>query len=669
MRYVATFIFVLLGLISPATAGVDGGTQSPFALGAGARSLALGGADMATGEEAAAPFWNAARLAWAEQYAVSGFHSSLYGSDVAYQYLGIVAPTTDFGVFGLGVFRLGVDGIERRDASNVFLGNFDDSRLQFIVAYGRTVSGYDVGAAITLERHSIDNYSATSSPAVNLSAGRRFHPGWSRVPAIAVAFQVRNAVKPSIELATESVRYPTVGDVGVSAEIKPMAGRDQTITVSGALDKAEAVSARLAAGVEYDFEKMLAVRAGIRDSKLSFGVGLAYAGFAFDYALVDRDLGSIHTFTLTSRFGTPVSERLLEREKKREAEFNQLMAERLVARNRAMVDGLIEQAGQETAAGDLEAAAGHYDRALFLARSGGMDTLSIQSRAAEVRRRIEEVRRAERFAAYVDSSRTRMNRQDYVAARYFAGLAKQEMPGSPQAVALYARADSAIEITSSREQVIGTQLLAVDSMLAYGLVDDAYTTVQSLNQLAPDDRRVQQAVRKVRFERWMQRASSANARSDREGALLALDSALALYPGHQWCLAMKNQILSQPQTKAIVAPPPVRPTALSEEMRREVEQDYEAARDYFRSGDLTNAIEYWERVERLAPDYENVRDYLVKAYKFVGVEQYGQNHLREAVDTWRKAARLQPGNEEIAGYIKRTESEIRKLQELSYEHE
>jgi len=46
---------------------------------------------------------------------------------------------------------------------------------------------------------------------------------------------------------------------------------------------------------------------------------------------------------------------------------------------------------------------------------------------------------------------------------------------------------------------------------------------------------------------------------------------------------------------------------------------------------------------------------------------YGQNQLPEAVEVWKKAERLDPDNLEIRSYIERTEAEIIKLRELSYE--
>jgi hypothetical protein len=80
-----------------------------------------------------------------------------------------------------------------------------------------------------------------------------------------------------------------------------------------------------------------------------------------------------------------------------------------------------------------------------------------------------------------------------------------------------------------------------------------------------------------------------------------------------------------------------------------------------------NAIKSWERVEMLAPDYNSVRQYLVEAYKYLGVEQYGNNELEQALALWRRAAELMPGNQEILSYIRRTEAEITKIRELTYE--
>ena len=109
------------------------------------------------------------------------------------------------------------------------------------------------------------------------------------------------------------------------------------------------------------------------------------------------------------------------------------------------------------------------------------------------------------------------------------------------------------------------------------------------------------------------------------------------------------------------------PGPLSEELEREVDLAYKDGQRLFREGRLWDAVSSWERVEALAPDYKSVRDYLVDAYKFLGVELYTQNRLEDAVEVWKKAARLDPDSSEISSYIRRTEGEISRLEEISYE--
>ena len=71
-----------------------------------------------------------------------------------------------------------------------------------------------------------------------------------------------------------------------------------------------------------------------------------------------------------------------------------------------------------------------------------------------------------------------------------------------------------------------------------------------------------------------------------------------------------------------------------------MEQAYQEGQKAFRAGNLTEALAHWEMVDRVAPDHESVRSYLIKAYRLAGVEMYGQNELPEAVKIWKKAERL-----------------------------
>lgn len=671
MKRTAVYILGLCLLALPVAAGNDGGTTSPFSLGAGSRDLALGGANIAGSSGYTAPFWNPARLAGVERFQVGGLHSRLYDSDVAYQYFGLAAPTLDWGGFALGVFRLGIDGIEERDGGNLLLGQIEDNRLGFLFAYGRKISGYDLGAAIVMEHHSLGDYNATSSPGLNLAVQRSFQPGWSTVKGISLVVMGRNVIRPSYKLVDEDTDYPTAFTGSFTVNLIPNASWDQSAALSAAVTKIDGADVRLAAGLEYSFYDLLFLRGGVRDSRLSFGAGLSYRSIGFDYALVDRDMGSLHMFSLTTSFGAPVSERRRTRAADREAAFNGLMTDRLTAQNRSNVTSLMNEGKSSFDSGDLLQAVNYFDRALFLSRSASLDTTEICDLLAEAESSVEDLNRKRRYREYLDSAEVKFEANDYLAAEYFAGLALVEIPGSVQAQKLSDQANTAMSQSASREETIQSRLLVIDSMLSYGKYEPALAVARSLEQLAPADGRVKQALKKATFERMRASASGAFGRTEYKRALTIIDSALTLFPGHQWCLDLKEQAAFALEQQAVEAraAQPEPPKTLSPEMRQEIELTYRRAQKDFEAGKLGAAIQGWERVERLMPDYQSVREYLISAYKFVGVELYSKNQLIEAVAVWKKARRLDPENREIGSYIERTETEMRKLQELTYEHE
>lgn len=675
MRRWLTIVALLCGLTVTATAGDDGGTTSPFSLGAGSRELALGGSALASADATTAIYWNPARLARAEYFAVTGFYSQLYESDVTYQYASAVLPTLDFGTIGIGIFRLGIDNIERRDENNLAIGSFSDSRLAIHVAYARQWAEYDVGFSATFEHQSLDDYSATSSPGLTLSVGRRFGSPWAWLPQIDAYLIGRNMTGAGIQLADEEYAYPVTAALGAGFTILPIENRRHIAQLSVSVQKTEQLDPRLAVGLEYSFASMLQLRSGLAGSDLSIGGGVAYRNFSFDYALIDRDLGSLHLFTLTTSLGNSVSERLASRAASREREFNNLMSERLFEQNKRTVDQLLNDSKQLRGEGDLIAAADKLDRALFLARGSNLDTAAIAELLVKTEAELTYVTTVVRHEALLDSARTELGAGNYMAARYFANLVLSESPGSEAARTIEQKASSAINESNLREELIRRRLATVDSLVNYGQIGKARPMIHSVVELAPDEPAVQRVLARVEFEHWRQAATDALARQDFAAARTALDTVAVLFPGHQWAADFEARLRAAKRrhdTPTVVSSPvstPAAPMRLSPELRSEVEDSYAEGQRAFQSGELTRAIVLWERVERLAPDFESVRAYLVNAYKFVGVELYGKNQLEQAVTAWRKAAALDPDNPEIAGYIRRTETEIMKLKELSYEQE
>ena len=662
-------LILLLAFASSISASeYQGGTQSPLRFGVGARELSLGGAVIARCDAATAPFWNPARLTNAEYLSFSGFHTQLFESDVTYQYAGIAVPTLDFGTIGLGIQRLGIDNIEQRDSDNLLTGHFTDNRFGFHVGYGRHWGAYQLGIAVGLEHHSLDTYSATSSPAVNMSAMRSFGSvaNWCR--DIDVVLSANNVLSSSIELNQESTSQPAVIEAGLSFDLFPELSDQHNFELSTRLTKINQIDMTAAAGLEYTYADVLSLRGGLRDKHWSAGIGLGYRLFNFDYAVVERELGILHMFAVTTTFGASVSERRVQRAEHREAEFQSRMHGQLRQRNSEAIAELMSS-GRVAIESDLfSQAASDFDRALFIARSGGLDTTSIVRLLTDASKQRDQQQRLTDHNNYLDSAQSYFSGNDLLNARYFGGLAVKAYPESPDAISLIEQVNQMLKESEAREALMKDQVHQIDSLLTYGKYDDAIARATSLQDISPTDRVVSQLLKRARFERLRNQGDRAFAADDFELTLRIIDEAEKLFTEHQWSKSLRERVAQAIRSKQTRQPSgsPRIEVELTEASRKQAEDFYRIGQEAFERGAFEDAIASWEQVELLAPNYLSVRDYLVGAYKYLGVEYYSDNNLDRALAVWRRAVELMPGNQEIASYIKRTEAEMAKVRELSY---
>ncbi|MCK5125839.1 MAG: tetratricopeptide repeat protein [candidate division Zixibacteria bacterium] len=669
MKNIRLFILCLCFLTAAMGASDDGGTRSPFSLGTGSRDLSMGGANIADCSPSTAVFWNPARLATAETYSFSGFHTSLFDADASLQYFGLAIPTLDYGSFGFGVFHLGINNIERTDAGNLSLGTFSDSRIGIYLAYARVISDYQLGVSIVMEHHSLDTYKASSTPGLNVSVTRKINFNGRKLSFISINAGARNLIRPGFKLVNATAKYPIGAEFGVTCGLNTFKSWNQQVILAVNANKFDYVAPSFNFGVEYSFDSILFLRAGLRKSNPSAGLGVSYRGFTFDYALLDRDLGSLHTLTLSTSFGSTISTKRQLRAQARENEFQSLMQQQMSQRNLDLIHQLVDDGTNLLETGEIVEAANSFDRALFLARSSNTDTTQIAGLVNQTRERLDNLMRLKNYNEYMDSASIKLGSGDYATAKYFAGIALNEMPNSTDARILLQQIDTELNRIYTAEEQLQQQLLVADSLISYGRSREALIILEELRRLSPDNLAVQTISKKAYFEQWRASAADEYDSQNFRKALNAIDSALVIYPGHHWCLQMKSQINTRvaQQTRAKGKTIAKRQQPIGDKMLKEIKQLYDSGQEYFRNGDLVAAIQNWERVENLAPGYQSIREYLVNAYKYVGVDLYGNNKLSDAVIVWQKAAQLDPENYEISDYIQRTEAEIKKLQELSYE--
>ena len=122
--------------------------------------------------------------------------------------------------------------------------------------------------------------------------------------------------------------------------------------------------------------------------------------------------------------------------------------------------------------------------------------------------------------------------------------------------------------------------------------------------------------------------------------------------------AKKEQRVS---AERAVQVPRARLAVNSEELRPK----YERGIKLFTRSDFRNAIIVWEEVWKLDPEFENVSEYLIKAYQFLGMDLYAGQRYEKALEMWERILLVDPRNGKAQRYITRTKEELSRLEGIS----
>ena len=328
---------VLAGLAtlasSPAARAQDksGTTAAPFLLlGTDARGAALGGAQVASAQGAAALHWNPAGAASATARPGTGaavFSSSEWLVESRHNYVGATFNTGALGTFGLSVTQLSygdepVTTIDRPEGTGEL---FSASDLAVGVTYARPLTEqFTFGGTVKLVRQQIWN-EASSGAALDL--GVRYRTDF-RGLTIGMAMtnfgtdmrlagrdlrrrididpgQSGNNDDLPAALEVNAWAMPLSFNVGVSAEAYRNDQVALTVSAEGQAPSDNSQSASL--GGEFAFRDLFYVRGGYRNAFSSVAEDGGWAaGFGLQYGLSDRlGLSVDYVFQEVEPFGTP----------------------------------------------------------------------------------------------------------------------------------------------------------------------------------------------------------------------------------------------------------------------------------------------------------------------------------------------------------------------------
>jgi tetratricopeptide (TPR) repeat protein len=684
-RGIIVLLLTVLTAVSAAPiayASDDGGLRSVFALGAGNRAIALGGAYAALADDASAALWNPAGLAQLERRRIEFTSTNLIGMGFSEKYLSLAYPHWRLGNTSLILRTFGVDGIESRDDRNVLLADdLKDQELELLLSHARTLRpGLSVGGGLKLQRQSLAGYSGGG---FGIDAGVLVHPlamrgdNTSAGRTWAIGLALRNIIEPAIRLDAESVPDPRALRLG-TAYRRPL-GTQLKGLIALDLEKTAGMDTRLHIGTETTYRDQASLRLGLLAGSLTAGFGLRWRDLVVDFAFEDHALGSVKRIGVSFLQGDAVGETrnnaLAKAEADRRRQLELAFAESEKARREQLLSGARDayQRGNHADAldrlsmlmlldPDSEGAAGMEvevlrDLAGKQEAAGDMAsaviTLGRLSAKAPDNAELQAELKRLRTASAASAQRS-LSIQDLYARGLDAFVAEE----LDLAQRLFTEArdlapeDTDIQAMLGRIQRMRTQRLAVAcsearSLIGAGQVDEADAAIGRAAAMgAPADSL--SSLRAAVGDRRRQLAYAAERRQheqDMADQLAALD----------------DQPAQRTETAADAGTS--RP-ALSASRRAELAALSARALELFEAGDADEAVRIWEMVWSEDPGDREVVDALREEYLTRGMAAYASGDLSGAVMVWEQALRVAPDDPRTKGYLKRARQQQARIRAL-----
>ena len=259
---------------------------------AGARTVGLGGAFVAAGDDAFGALWNPANLSQLYQNELLAETTRLYeGTSV--NGLSFAVPGHRLPSFGITITNLRSGDFQRTNELNDNLGSFNESEMAILFSASKSINPrLSIGTNFKLVRQSVEDFSAGG---FGVDLGGLY----SVTPTLRVAASLMNLGGPGVTLRDTKETYPIEMRGGFAATM--LGGRGLLV---GQVDQISGQSLRLHGGGEYWIQPQFSLRLG-------YDANYPAAGFSYrmsnplqlDYGVADDALGITHRVGLSYRFG------------------------------------------------------------------------------------------------------------------------------------------------------------------------------------------------------------------------------------------------------------------------------------------------------------------------------------------------------------------------------
>jgi len=268
--------------------------------GAGARSLAMGGAYVALANEASAPYWNPAGLTQINEHEFLAMYAPFF-EKTSYNFISYVHPLGKMGNLAISDVFLYSEGYEEVDDDGNVLGtNQSIFNNAVSISYANIVCRQiSLGASLKLIHERVMKYSGNGQ---GIDLGMLYKP----LDGLSIGLAVQNVMEPKVTL-----RYdPNVYKMNFKGGLALNAFSNRLILTAD-VNKLVDEKAYFSAGIEISpWEKAASslkrvdLRVGCNQLQtFTCGLGLKIKSLSVDYAFSTHDMGNLHKFALTFVWG------------------------------------------------------------------------------------------------------------------------------------------------------------------------------------------------------------------------------------------------------------------------------------------------------------------------------------------------------------------------------
>ena len=552
----------------PASGGEAGYSGASFLkISPSPRASGMGESFASVSEDAYSPWWNPAGLGALERAEAAATHNASL-EDVTHQYLSAAYPLRYGSAAALSLTRLSVSPFRGYDALGTPTGNVESSDLALGAAYGRALLKDEIerpvlsaGAGLKLISEKLAGVSANTA-ALDLGAIYYIRPSgyWAkkaRAPELRAALVIRNIGR--------SAPLPLSVTAGASWQSYPKGDSRLIISLDQTISNDENYYAAL--GAEYEAMQLLAVRCGYRTgqdigSGFRFGLGFRLSVVDIDYSLSPYgELGAMHKFGVSMRFGAPAARRPLDGKTKRAEKAKLIATKEKIEKLELFAKDFLELAGKDLAARRYVAADGNINKAFNLEPAlkngawggrqkrlaeiiGGLRLGSIQGREGVLAAASEQAgAAAQAIAEYVEGGRFK----SFLLAHAALGI---DMRGDPVYEELLTVLSGLVNLPVRRDEILRREALLKEKLKKAGrafYLRQFDAAVRECEEVLVLDGENHQA--------WTKLGSSYYMMGDQERAKEAFKKALSIKPGDEIIRRfMREQGWAETSAEALPAP-------------------------------------------------------------------------------------------------------------------